>query len=260
MKWGDIMSNIMWNTGIGFFVGIVGTGLGGALTLLLVNPNKKFLSFLLGSTGGLMLSIVAFDLLPEANELGGMWIEIIGIVFGIILVLFIENIYFHISRGNSSCGPKYKTKKNSPHSALLKTGLVMGFGIAIHNLPEGLAIGSGFMLTQDMGIRIAIIIALHNIPEGIAMATPLRISGFSKIKIVLLALACGIPTGIGAFIGAFLGSISNALIAFCLSFAGGTMLYITCGEIIPSSKNFYKGRTSTIGVIFGFIIGIVIVN
>ncbi|MTI66366.1 MAG: ZIP family metal transporter [Firmicutes bacterium] len=244
------MYELLMNTLIGVLVGVLGTGLGGILSLTLIKPNKKFLSFLLGSTAGIMLSIVTFDLLPEAQHIGGIFTEIVGIILGIILVIFIEDLL-----------PKEHFKAcSTKEKSMLKAGILMGIGIAIHNLPEGLAVGSGFMLTSEMGMKVAFVIALHNIPEGIAMATPLRLSGYSKPKVLILTLLCGLPTGIGAFFGAFLGSISNFFIALCLSFAAGTMLYITCGELIPSAKRIHNGKSSTLGVIFGFILGILIVS
>jgi ZIP family zinc transporter len=76
--------------------------------------------------------------------------------------------------------------------------------------------------------------------------------------VIFLTVMAGIPTGIGAFIGAVLGSVSNFLIGLCLAFAGGTMLYITCGEMIPDAKSLHSGRASSLGIVVGFIIGIVV--
>lgn len=241
--------DIYITTFIGFFVGIVGTGLGGFLALLLVSPKNKTLSILLGLTAGLMLSIITFDLMPEALELSGLKIGILGIIIGIFVVIFIEDIF-----------NRHSHKKSKSIEGFLKTGILMGIGIALHNLPEGLAIGSGFMHTSDMGIKVAFVIAIHNMPEGIAMATPLRMSGFSKLKVLLLTILAGFPTGIGALFGAILGSISEVLIGLCLSVAAGTMLYITCGELIPNSKIIHKGRFSTVGLLIGFILGLWIVE
>ncbi|MBS4538339.1 ZIP family metal transporter [Clostridium sp. D2Q-11] len=236
-------------TVIGFMVGIIGTGLGGLLAVFLVKPNNRFLSILLGLTAGLMLSIITFDLLPEAIELAGLGMVVVGIIIGILLVLFIEDIF-----------DRHDRKHKNLREGFLRAGLLMGFGIALHNLPEGLAVGSGFMFTSEMGIKVAIVIALHNLPEGIAMATPLRMSGFGKLKVFILTLLAGVPTGIGAFLGAILGSISNMFIGLCLAIAAGTMLYITCGELIPNSKTIHRGRISTVGLLVGFIIGLLIVE
>ncbi|RKD31395.1 ZIP family metal transporter [Thermohalobacter berrensis] len=242
------MNDVVIATIIGAIVGISGTGIGGIIALILTNHNKRFLSILLGTTSGLMLAVVTFDLLPESYEIGGLGTEILGIILGISLVFLLEGILPDSSKSI------YSTGKGN----FLKIGILIGIGIAIHNFPEGLAIGSGFMVTTSMGIKTSLVIALHDLPEGIAMGTPLRMGGYKKAKVLLLTLLSGVPTGIGACIGALLGSISDFFIALCLSFAGGTMLYITCGELIPNAKSLHRGRASTIGVVLGFILGMII--
>lgn len=243
------MSDIFIITIIGTIVGVLGTGLGGVASLFIVRPNTRFIGVILGITSGLMLAVVCFDLLPEAYEISGLVVEILGIILGIVTILIIEDFFPSLDKGNY---------KKGYDVSLIRTGALLGIGIALHNFPEGLAIGSGFMFTPQMGTTMALVIALHDLPEGIAMSTPLRIGGSSKLKVVLLALLAGIPTGLGAFIGAMLGSVSDFFIGLCLSFAGGTMLYITCGELIPNAKTLHKGRASTIGLAIGFIFGIIV--
>lgn len=243
------MSQILSITIIGSLVGILGTGLGGLFALFIVKPSSRFVGVLLGITSGIMLSIVTFDLLPESYNISGLSTEILGIFLGVGTVALLEGFYPIINNSKASSNAK---------SGFLKTGLLLGIAIAIHNLPEGLAIGSGYMLTTKMGITMALVIALHNFPEGLAMALPLKLSGSSGFKVILFTVLAGIPTGIGAFIGAVLGGLSNFFIGLCLAFAGGTMLYITCGEMIPSAKDLHKGRASALGIVVGFIIGLVI--
>ncbi|MGF7058870.1 ZIP family metal transporter [Brassicibacter mesophilus] len=243
------MSDVFFATVIGSMVGIFGTGLGGLIALSIVKPNTRLIGMILGVTSGLMLAVVAFDLLPEAYEISGLWVEILGIILGILMIFLIEDFI---------PSPKNARYAKNINNGFFKTGALLGIGIAMHNLPEGLAIGSGFMLTPEMGITMTLVIALHNLPEGVAMATPLRISGSPKLKVVMLTLLAGLPTGLGALIGSLLGSVSNFFIGLCLAFAGGTMLYITCGELIPNAKALHKGRASTIGLVIGFIIGIIV--
>ena len=240
------MDNILYITLIGFLVGVIGTGVGGILALILGKPGNKFLSFILGFSAGIMLTIVCFDLLPEAFERANFFVGLIGIIIGVLAIILIDEMVH--SHGNT----KVVHEKN-----FIKMGLLIGLGVALHNFPEGLAIGSGFMATRELGIGISIVIALHNIPEGISMAAPMRVGGVSKFKAVLFTFLVGLPMGIGALIGAFLGEISEAFIAFCLAFAGGTMLYITCGELIPNSSKLHLGRTSSIGFVLGFVVGLV---
>ncbi|WP_432662586.1 ZIP family metal transporter [Wukongibacter baidiensis] len=239
------MSNIMYITLIGFAVGVMGTGIGGMLALGLGKPGKRILSLILGFSAGIMLAIVCFDLLPEAFERASFVTGLIGVIMGVLMIILIDEMIHSHGHNNAAHGKGF-----------VKMGLLIGLGVALHNFPEGLAIGSGFMATRELGIGISIVIALHNIPEGISMAAPMRIGGISKLKVVLYTLVVGLPMGMGALIGAYLGEISQNFIAFCLAFAGGTMLYITCGELIPSSNKLYKGRTSSIGFVLGFIIGL----
>jgi ZIP family zinc transporter len=82
-------------------------------------------------------------------------------------------------------------------------------------------------------------------------------AGIHPAKIVLAALLAGVPTGIGALIGALAGEISTEFIGLCLGFAGGAMLYITCSELIPESRDLYRGRISGLGLILGILIGII---
>ena len=79
--------------------------------------------------------------------------------------------------------------------------------------------------------------------------------GMKISKIIFYIIMSGVTTGIGAFFGALVGSISEVVIAMCLAFAGGAMLYIVSGELIPESNNLYKGRFPVLGNIIGFIIG-----
>ncbi len=88
------------------------------------------------------------------------------------------------------------------------------------------------------------------------MAVPMRNGGMSKLKVIFYVILSGVTTGLGAFFGSLVGGISNQIIAVCLSFAAGAMLYIVSGELIPESNKVYKGRMNAIGYIMGFILGI----
>ena len=114
---------------------------------------------------------------------------------------------------------------------LLKTGIIVSIGLAIHNFPEGLAIGSGFDASIKLGLKLALAICLHDIPEGISMAVPMKNGGMKRTKVIFYVILSGITTGIGAFFGALVGSISEEVISICLSFAAGAMLYIVSRRI-----------------------------
>ena len=233
------MGAIIKTSLLGLFFGTFGTTLGGLIGTIFKNPSNKFLSFILSLASGLMIAVVSFELVPEASEISG-----IGVILGIIVMIICDLIV------KSKCENK-KLKNNT----LLKTGIVVSIGLAIHNIPEGLAIGTGFESSIKLGYSLAIAIAIHDIPEGISMAAPMKKSGLKSGKILLYVILSGITTGIGAFVGAIIGSISESIIAICLSFAAGAMLYIVSGELTPESNRLYSGRMASIGNILGFLLG-----
>ena len=88
------------------------------------------------------------------------------------------------------------------------------------------------------------------------MAVPMKNGGMKVGKVIFYVILSGVTTGIGAFFGCIVGGISKSVIAMCLAFAGGAMLYIVSGELIPESNELYKGRFPIVGNILGFILGI----
>lgn len=232
---------------MGFAVGMVGTGMGGLFAYVMDKPSNRIMSVVMGFTAGLMLAVVTFDLLPHSFEIAGLQEGIIGIILGVMVIFLIDNFLPDLDSGSSSLKDGY-----------VKAGILMGIAIALHNLPEGLAIGSGFLASPTLGIGLALVILFHDLPEGIAMAMPMRVGGESKFKTFLYTVLAGIPTGIGSFIGFILGEISPLFISVCLGFAGGAMLYIICGELIPKSRDLHRGRITVFGMIFGILAGIII--
>ena len=203
---------------IGIFFGTFGTTLGGIIGVVIKKHSNKFLSFILAFASGLMMSVICFDLLPEALGISNIVNVIIGTIIGIVSMIFCDILV----EKKFSVNSKTKGMENN----LLKTGIIVSIGLAIHNFPEGLAIGSGFEASLKLGLSLAIAICLHDIPEGISMAVPMKNGGMKISKVIFYVILSGITTGIGAFFGAIIGSISQVVISICLSFAAGAMLYI----------------------------------
>ena len=148
------MEEILKTTLMGLCFGTFGTTLGGIIGVIIEKHSNKFLSFILAFASGLMMSIICFDLIPEALGIS----NIANIVIGIIAMIFCELLVEKKFNQNTAL----KEENNS----LLKTGIIVSIGLAIHNFPEGLAIGSGFEASLKLGLSLAIAICLHDIPEG----------------------------------------------------------------------------------------------
>lgn len=220
--------------------GTLGTGLGGLLAYGIKPSNTKLLSLLMSFSAGVMLAVVIFSLVPESLEMTTVWIMMFFIAVGAVFMMFCENII--------------------PHTHATQTerlSWLLFFGIAMHNIPEGLAIGAGMNTQDNFGIMLALLIMLHNIPEGLAMSLPLRLSGKNPVPMALLA---GLPTVVGAALGKLLGGISAAWIGGSLAFAGGAMAYLSIMDLIPESASVSGYKQTLLAALAGLIAGFILVT
>ena len=243
------MDVLVKTTLCGLFFGTFGTTIGGMIGIHFKNTSNKWLSFILALASGLMTAIVCFDLIPEALEISTLPVVLLGILMGILVMILCDLLV------QKRFDTKIRISKHNNH--LLKIGMIVSIGLALHNFPEGLAIGSGFEVSFKLGISLAIAILLHDIPEGVSMAIPMKHGGMKSAKVLGYVILSGVTTGIGAFFGAVIGRISSSVIAMCLAFAAGAMLYIVSGELIPEANKLYQGRMSAIGNMVGILLGVV---
>ena len=218
---------------------VMGTGLGG-LAGCFGGKSKGMVSAVLGFAAGLMSAIVCFGLLPEAAEAGGVVTALMGMGAGVAAVWLASQF---LPEGESG---------------LTRTSFLVLAAIAIHNLPEGLAIGSGWAVMPALGLKLALVIGLHDFPEGMAITAPMAAAqGKPPFRQALLATLTGIPTGVGTLLGLWLGSLSPLWMSMCLGFAAGAMLYVTTGEMVPQLLRS-RGRHKTLWQILGFTAGIIV--
>jgi ZIP family zinc transporter len=229
----------------GLITGITGTGIGGLTAFFPSTMSDRLQSTLLEFTTGLMISMVCMELLPEGYKAAGFTYTTIGLVFGIILIIALDEYI------------KFLIKKRGGNPVML-SGWMVVFAVSLHNLPEGFAVGAGFQTGAAVGFTLSIAILLHDIPEGMAMAIPLRIGKMKPLKAFAVTLLSAVPMGVGAFAGAAFGSISDAFSAVCIGIAGGAMLYVSLGELINKSRSLYKGRIPLAGNLAGIMAGALI--
>jgi len=232
----------------------ISTSIGVIILILFGEPGKKALSALLGFAGGIMLAISVFELMPEAVENGSMITAITGFVLGSLMMFGLDKVIPHSHLSSSADLAVENSDKIKVEDSILRTGYLILFGITLHNLPEGLAIGAGLESSPEVGLYIAIAIALHNIPEGLAIAGPLKVGGVSNGKLFLFTLGAGLMTPVGALIGLLFFNISTIFIAGSLAFAAGAMVYIVNDELIPQANSLHS-HFANAGIIVGLLIG-----
>lgn len=251
---------------ISTIAGIVGTGLGGLIGLIFGNSSESTISYLLSSAAGVMISIVTFDLIPEALELSSISVVVVSIVIGALIVLLMNKAIDKVTNSKDTHVQLEELRHQSDmisainKKSMLRSGFVMFAAIALHNLPEGMAIGSGSSHNANMGVALALVIALHNIPEGMSIGVPLIEGGMNRYKAVLITALSGAPTLLGGLLGAWLGQMGHGLIAASLAFAGGAMLYVTFCEIMPQAILLDRTRKPALFTIGGVVVGLLLVT
>lgn len=221
------------------------TVLGGLFVILFRKPHERLVAFLLSLAAGVMLAVVSVDLLPSALEQGTPLGTVCGFAFGVLLLASFDN---WLSRRRSH---RRRSSTKNKQADYVRMGLLVALGIALHDLPEGLAIGAGFAATHDLGASLAIAIGLHNIPEGIGMSAPLLMGGWKPWRIILLCLAVALVTPLGTLLSLVLLRVSPRFIALCLAFAAGAMVFVVADELIPVSHQTSRLLTA-VGLTVGF--------
>ncbi|HHY17654.1 MAG TPA: ZIP family metal transporter [Firmicutes bacterium] len=246
--------NIIRPTIIGLLTGVVGTGAGGLISLLFDFTGGR-LSFLLAASGGVMISISLVELIPEAIEVGSKAMAAAGLLMG-VLALFILDMVLPHTHGSLFRCEKRGVYHGERTAKMRSMGLLIGLGIAMHNLPEGLAIGAAYAHQESLGFGVSLMIAAHNIPEGMAMAVPLKAGKMKPGAVVLSTILAGIPVGVGALAGVLLGQVSPVVLSVSMGFAAGAMMYVVSDELIPEAHLCGHGEYPTVGLVVGIFLGI----
>ena len=263
--------------------GVAGTGLGGLIGAMLQKDSNRTVSLLLSFAGGVMVSVVCFDLVTEAIETNvGVWTVVAAIAIGVAVTYFLNYLIDkktnpevpHIDENHPKTADDLDELIHSDHLnqhyarkdsklGLFVAGVVMASAIALHNVPEGMTIGASYASNDGVmgsaALILAVLIGLHNIPEGMAVSVPLISGGMPKWKAVLITASTGIPTILGALLGYLLGEIGPMGLTMSLGFASGAMLYVVFGEILPQSILMYHSKLPAFSTIVGILAGMLII-
>jgi ZIP family zinc transporter len=222
----------------------LGTGLGGLIAVF-QKPGKRGFGLLMGIASGVMLTLSFMELVARAWVLSGYLVATAGFAVGALVMLAIDVWTPHIRFGENEA--------DLANNHLLRTGLLMALGISLHNMPEGVAVGAGYMHLPEFGVFVALAIALHNIPEGIATALPLCQGGVCRRNAFLVALFSGLVEPVGALLAVSVLRTFHSLIPASLAFAGGVMVFLTLDELVPTAREYGHQHYTAIGIIVGAV-------
>jgi len=215
-----------------------------------INP-QKHTGIAYSVAGGLMFAASVYNLILPGLTISSLSISLStaapvigGIILG-ALFLWQTDRYLSPQRLEQSNWKKYGNKAQ----------LLIFIAMAVHSIPEGVAVGVGYssetVYENELGNYIALAIALHNIPEGLAVGVPLRATGATLFKCFIAAFLTSLPQPIAAVPAAYVSWLFQPLMPILMGFAAGAMIFLVILELVPEALN----TTSTTKVAWSFTIG-----
>lgn len=243
---------------LGSLLSGLATGLGGLLIFIRSRWSDRSQVIMLAIAAGVMLGATVFSLILPAMELvtrtsgsetrGALWTAA-GISLG---ALAIWGMHAVIPHEHFSKGPDGRATVN------LGRNWLFVLAITLHNFPEGMSVGVAYGGDGSSSIPVTLGIALQNMPEGLAVAAALLSDGFSRGRAFAIALLTGLVEPLGGLVGALAVGVSSTLLPWGLAFAGGAMLFVISGEVIPETHREGSEQTATLSLVAGFVVMMVL--
>jgi ZIP family zinc transporter len=226
------------------------TVFGSLIGLAIRKPSARFMGFTLGFSAGVMILVSFVELLQGSIDSIGFLSAHIGFFIGMAGIFLIDMLVPHEYIGQQDYADERSVER------LKRTGLLVAFGIGIHNFPEGMATFAGSLKDLNLGVAIAVAIAIHNIPEGLAVSAPVYLSTGSRKKAFFLSFLSGVSEPVGACLAALvlLPFLTDAVLGWILAAVAGIMVAIAIDELVPAAKSFGSAHTPIVGVIMGMLI------
>ncbi len=258
-------SNVLISFGLTLIVGL-SMGVGSLLSFFVKETNKRFLALSLSFSAGIMIYVSFMAILPEGMELMesivgpvGHYIALLGFFGGMFITALMEKLV-HKYAGDVHDHHSGHDHEHHEHKGeddhLSKLGLMSAIAIAIHNLPEGLALFTAGLKDITLALPIAAAIIIHNIPLSIAISVPIYYASGSKKKAFMYSLLVGLCQPLGAIIGYLLLSrfFNDMLFGFLFSIVAGIMIFVSLDELLPASQKYEDHHLSVYGAIAGMIV------
>ena len=221
------------------------TGLGAAVLLAFKRLSMRMFDSMIGFAAGVMTSASIFGLIRPGIESNGFWPMVTGFLVGALIVFWFD---MHLPE-------LFRKAGQPPPSRFVHQGFLMAGTIALHNIPEGFAIGAGYASGKPgLGLILALAIALQNIPEGTAVAAPLLAGGVRRRRALLLATVSGLIEPIAAIGGFACVQYLVGALPFAFGLAAGAMLYAVSHDLLPESHSHGYELAATWSFLLGFLV------
>ncbi|MFC9998393.1 ZIP family metal transporter [Nocardia sp. NPDC127526] len=207
----------------------------GGLVAVRIGERKRLV---LGLAAGLMLGVVAFDLLPEALEQDtrvalGVPVPILGAVVGFFTV--------HILEKGVALHSGHEDEFGAHHHDFATVGLLAASGLVFHSFLDGLGIGFGFQAGSAVGFAVALAVISHDFADGFNTFTITTLYGNARRRGIILLVADAVAPVLGAVVGTLV-KVPEQLVGMYLGYFAGFLLYLATADILPEA---HAGKPST---------------
>jgi len=219
----------------------VSTLLGGLFAL----RNRDRLHLVLGFTAGVILGVVAFDVLPEIARLS----RTTGTSFSTPMVALVAGfLFFHVAEQSILVHDAHESEyAGHSHPAV---GLASALALSGHSLTDGIAIGLAFQVNSSTGLTVALAVIGHDFADGINTMALMLAHGNSRKRSLLLLLLDAVAPVIGAASTLLFTVPSSGLLLYLGAFAG-FLLYIGASDILPEAHANHPSRLTMLMTIVG---------
>lgn len=227
------------------------TGLGAAVLLLVRRIDERRLGLFMGISAGMMFAAAVFSLLLPAMRLApSPWsgAVVVAAIAGWLLMWRLDIALPHL---HAAARPGDTPLGDEPRRRVLT---LMVVSIAVHNLPEGFAVGAGFGGGDQFGRATALSIAAQNVPEGLIVALALWSLGMTRLRAALWALASGMIEPVGAVLGIAAVGAAPQVLPMAMAMAGGAMTFVVVDELIPDAFRTGNPRGVPVAFTAGFFV------
>eukprot|EP00276_Gloeochaete_wittrockiana_P003785 CAMPEP_0184644552 /NCGR_PEP_ID=MMETSP0308-20130426/1259_1 /TAXON_ID=38269 /ORGANISM="Gloeochaete witrockiana, Strain SAG 46.84" /LENGTH=290 /DNA_ID=CAMNT_0027073151 /DNA_START=84 /DNA_END=956 /DNA_ORIENTATION=+ len=225
------------------------TAIGGLLVVSIKGIDRKYVAVSLAFAGGVMLYLSFSEMLPEAVEDVGLLPANLALFAGMTAFACLIHVMPDPDVPLDAQGDEVKQH-------LLKIGYHTAVGIALHNMPEGVAVFMGCLKGQKSGLALCLAMALHNIPEGIAVSMPIYGATNSKWQAVRFSLISGLVEPMCAIIIGFGFSkwLSTEILSIMLAAVAGMMGFLAIHDLLPTSLKYVSPMTASSSAVLGMFV------
>lgn len=224
---------------LGALLVFLATAFGSLVVFFVDCLDRRTYSVLLSFAAGVML-FSSIEMFESARQSFGGLLAVVCLLFGAIVFIALDKLlpHLHLQRKTNLAGNK--------------NGALIAGAVTLHNIPEGIAIGSAFASSSPLGWFVAFSMALQDIPEGLSVSAPLACFGMQKRKSIWFGILSGLVEAVSALVGYCLLVVVSWVVPFGLAISAGAMLCVVFVELLPDAFCHGFKRISAFSLLAGF--------